>query len=101
MPESLTFTTRLPNGTLDMWTPEVPASWAAGNAMGRDYAAELVAFMQATGNPSVFGAVMREITRKGVYEAVETGFTGYFGVVLAGVDATVKAIAVQPVRSAA
>lgn len=96
----LTFVTRNGDGTLNLWTPERPDSYAEACAMGRDYAAELQAFMRLTNNVQIFGAVMRAITRGGVYEAVETGFTTHFGILLCGVT-VVESQAVEPVRAAA
>lgn len=95
---NLSFTSRLADGSIDFWTPTVPDGWAAGCAAGRDYAAELIEFIQQENNPVIFGAVMRAITKKGVYEAVETGFCTHFGIILAGIGTHVEQ---EDVRDAA
>ncbi len=82
---ALTFVTRRGDGRLDLWTPERPADYAAGNAMGRDYATEMLAYMATSGDASIFGAVVRAITRSGRYEAVEIGFCSVIGIQLLGV----------------
>lgn len=89
----LTFVTRNADGTLNLWTPERPLDYAAACAMGRDYGAELVAHMALTGDPTIFGAVVRAITRGGEFGSVETGFCMVFGLKGIGVDSTS-----QPVR---
>lgn len=79
----MTFATRKADGTLDLWTPERPDDYADANAMGRDYAAELLLTMRRTGNPTLFGAVMRAIVYSGEYGPVEIGFCHALGAELA------------------
>ena len=93
----LTFVTRNEaDGSLNLWTPERPADYASACAMGRDYAAELHGFMTASGNPVVFGAVLRAISAGGIFGGVETGFCSAFGIALLGVDRIVPAPAGRP-----
>lgn len=89
----LTFVTRKTDGTLDLWTPERPDHYATANAMGRDYAAELLLMIRQTSNPVLFGAVIRAIARAGEYGAVEIGFCHSLGVELAGMR--IEAVAVS------
>jgi len=82
----LTFVTKREDGTLDLWTPERPDDYAIANAMGRDYAAEVLLMMKNTNNPALFGAVIRAIVRSGEYSGVEIGFCHGLGVELAGLN---------------
>lgn len=74
--DSLSFIT---NGN---WTPAQPASYAEGCLLGRGYAEELLRAMRQTGNPTWFGAVMRQITAAGNFESVEIGFCQHFAIML-------------------
>ena len=69
----LTFVTKCDDGTLNVWTPERPADYGEACAMGRDYAAEFIAHVRFNDDPSLLGAIIREISRVG-YGAVEVGF---------------------------
>lgn len=95
----LTFVTRTAAGTLDLWTPERTGDYANDCAMGRDYAAELLAHMVTSQDSGIFGAVMRAITRSGVYDAVEIGFCTHLGVYLLGIRET--RLSTSAVKSAA
>lgn len=88
----LTFVTRKSDGTLDLWTPERPELYAVANAMGRDYAAELLMMIRHSNNPVLFGAVIRAIARSGEYGAVEIGFCHSIGVELAGMRVETAAV---------
>ena len=99
MLDSLTFTTLHASGCRDLWTPERPAKYPDACAMGRDYAAELLVYIAATGDSAMFGAVMRAITRGGLYEGVEIGFCSHIGIHLVGIQASQPYSAVQPVAA--
>jgi hypothetical protein len=84
----LTFVTRMASGTLDLWTPERPDDYSQGCTMGRDYAAELLAFMRANNDATVFKGVLQALSRCGVWGAVEIGFCTHFGIALLDGKAT-------------
>ena len=100
--QDLTFVTFHIDGTKDLWTPERTGDYAADIALGNDYAAELILFIRATSNASFFGAVLRTITRKGVYGPTEIGFCNAIGVTLVGLNWIEPASsAVKPLSAAA
>jgi len=82
----LTFVTCGRDGRNNLWVPERPPEYAAACAMGRDYGAELISHIQETGDPSIFGAVIRAMMNCGIYEGAEAGFCSVSGTHRVGAD---------------
>lgn len=97
----LTFVTLNSDETKNFWTPERPDSYAHGTAMGRDYAAELIAYMRATDDTQIFGTVIRAITRSGEWGPVEIGFVSAFSVAILNGCSILEPKVEQPVAAAA
>lgn len=57
---------------LHIWAPEVTGDYQKDCATGNAYAAELVKFMEETGNPTVFAHIVKAMPAK--TGAVEIGF---------------------------
>jgi hypothetical protein len=81
------------------WLAEVARQLCIGRSTL--YASGMHELMQRNLNPTLFGAVLRTITYKGAYEAVEIGFCHYFGLELAGVHAWRDSQPETPVIAAA
>ena len=65
------------------WKPTRTGDYAADCAAGRHAAESLIAVIQQTDNPVLFGTVMRAIIAAGRYDAVEIGFCTVIGIELA------------------
>lgn len=68
---------------VDLW-PEfrTTGSYADDNAVGRERAEEVVAYMRDNGAPMVVGHIVQAIVARGIYGGLEVGFFGHFGVVI-------------------
>lgn len=97
----LTFVTLNSDETKNFWTPERPANYAHGTAMGRDYAAELISYMVATGDSQIFGTVIRAISRSGEWGPVEIGFMAAFGVAVINGRSILEPVIKRPFATAA
>ena len=80
---NLNFVTGLPGISLNLWSPQRPSHYAEACALGRGYAVELVDYLQSSGNPMLFGAVIRAIASGGEFGGVEAGFCSEIGQMLA------------------
>lgn len=59
---------------LDYWSDVTPAEWAAGNAIGRDRAAQVIHFMRKMGDPVLGFRVSTDIVRKPVSPSILAGW---------------------------
>lgn len=83
--ETLPFVSRTKDDRLDFWNPPTPKSWADGNALGRQFAQDLLAV--ALTEETAIDTVLRVITIKGHVGAVEVGlFRGLSAAAVAGVS---------------
>jgi hypothetical protein len=70
----LPFVSPCSDGTKDLWVVETAGNWAADCDTGARHGAALIAFMQQTENPSIFGLVVQRIAEHGAWSGVECGF---------------------------
>jgi hypothetical protein len=75
-------------GRTEFWRPYRTGDWATDYERGRAYALEFIEWVSMTGNPLVFGSIMRAIAAGGIYGAVEAGFCQKVGIELIGIPPT-------------
>ena len=72
---TLSFAAGSPDGKVDLWPETVSLGSAdADNALGRDRADELVAYMREHDAPMVLGFVVQAMIERGRFGPVEVGF---------------------------
>jgi len=93
--EALSFAARTRNDLIDLWAPSDHVE-ASGNALGRERARELLAYMKANDAPFLLGHVVARIVERGGFGALEVGF--FHGIAAAALAGT-EAVAPRSARS--
>lgn len=57
-----------------LWVATPTGAWAADNATGHGYADVLLAYIEATGNLTLLGFVVKAIGQSGQWSGIEAGF---------------------------
>lgn len=64
------------------WVPDRSGDYEGDCKRGRAYAEEMLDLIERTGNPAVFGGIVRAITDAGQFDGIEAGFCARIGMVI-------------------